>query len=364
MDSPIADAPLPAPIPYVGGIFGPYLIGTCFNSLFYGVLALQVLIYFMYYKQDRKWVKCYVLYLFFVETVNLGCNIVMIYDPLVMHYGTIRSITVWPILIGSIPTTSAAISVPVQVFTAWRIVILTRKKWIGAIIVALSLLSFGGAIWSAVVLATGKIYAKAFTIHKPVIFWYSTSLLVDVVVTIALYFSLSTRKTGFKSTDLMINKIIKLTLQTGLITLVLAVAELILFVTIDNTTNLAVQFCLSKLYSNALLSTLNSRLGWRTLGDVESRRAEDDNLLFGSPERASTPHPILTRRPPRNFDYNHGIEEYQLRGSAGKVPNANRFDTANLYATPARDSSQGEDILPITISKSFATHSTGNLSFN
>jgi hypothetical protein len=50
-----------------------------------------------------------------VETVNLGCNIVMIYDPLVMHYGTsmidlvatsgahlgilgtIRSITVWPI---------------------------------------------------------------------------------------------------------------------------------------------------------------------------------------------------------------------------------------------------------------------------
>jgi hypothetical protein len=51
--------------------------------------------------------------------------------------------------------------------------------------------------------------------------------------------SQSTRKTGFKSTDVMINKIIKLTLQTGMLALVSAAANLILYVVFTVTLVLA-----------------------------------------------------------------------------------------------------------------------------
>lgn len=47
--------------------------------------------------------------------------------------------------------------------------------------------------------------------------------------------------------------------------------------------NFAIDFPLSKLYSNALLSTLNARLSWKRLGALEAEEEEEDNVLFGKP---------------------------------------------------------------------------------
>ena len=54
--------------------------------------------------------------------------------------------------------------------------------------------------------------------------------------------------------------------------------------------NFAFDFPLSKLYTNALLSTLNARKGWTIHDDTE-----EENVLFGKETRAVSllHHPLL-----------------------------------------------------------------------
>lgn len=92
--------------------------------------------------------------------------------------------------------------------------------------------------------------------------------------------SQSKRKTGHKSTTVTINRIIRLTIQTGLVTMIFAIADLLLFTISRGTAvNFVWDFALSKLYTNALLSTLNARAGWSNLN---KGMADTDNVLFST----------------------------------------------------------------------------------
>lgn len=283
-----APAGAPSGPPPVQTLFGPLLIGVCVNCILYGILLLQAVIYYMSYKKDPKWIRYFVLYLCCVETINIGCNIATIYEPLVLRYGTPEALTFFPIMITATPTTNAAISTPVQIFTAWRIIVITRNKLVGFIICAFALVSLAFATYTAAVITIVREFIKKDQTIKPATVWFIASACADVLITGTLYFSLSRRKTGFKSTDQVINRIIKLTLQTGLLTLLFAISETVSFIASPRTTaNFALDFPLSKLYTNALLSTLNARLSWRRLANTEAKDVEDDNVLFGRPEDSS-----------------------------------------------------------------------------
>jgi len=275
--------------PPVQALFGPLLIGVCVNCILYGILILQTVIYYSSYKKDPKWIRYFVLYLVIVETINIGCNIATIYEPLVLRYGTPEALMFFPIMITATPTTNAAISTPVQMFTAWRIMVITRKKLPAFIICAFSITSFAFAIYTAAVITIVRLFSKKDATIKPATVWFIAGACADLLITGTLYFSLSRRKTGFKSTDQIINRIIRLTLQTGLLTLLLAITETVTFIASPRTTsNFAIDFPLSKLYTNALLSTLNARLSWRKLANTEARDVEDDNVLFGRPSDTSS----------------------------------------------------------------------------
>jgi len=345
-------APLPSPVPHVSLLFGPLLIGVCLNCILYGVLLLQVLIYYMSYKSDPKWIRYYVLYLFLAETTNLGCNIATIYEPLVTRFGTIGALTFFPILITATPTTNVAISTPTQIFTAWRIVVLTGKRWLGAAITAFALLSLGCAIWTATVITEVRLFSRKAETVKPAIVWFVASCIADVTITLGIYFSLTKRKTGFKSSDAIISRIIKLTLQTGLVTLFLAVAEIVLFIKYaDNTTNFAIDFPLSKLYSNALLSTLNARLSWRSLGAMKADGEQEDNVLFGKPDesiRSNHSHDSAMGRRVTGLQRGGSTQDISTRGAA----------TGIYRASYEQNNGKGETELPIAISKNTVTNAS------
>ncbi|KAI1797231.1 hypothetical protein LXA43DRAFT_1057036 [Ganoderma leucocontextum] len=61
------------------------------------------------------------------------------------------------------------------------------------------------------------------------ILWLVGAALADVLITTALLWHLRTHKTGMLATDDLINKIIRLTVQTGLITALFAVICLVLY---------------------------------------------------------------------------------------------------------------------------------------
>ncbi|TFY62798.1 hypothetical protein EVJ58_g3643 [Rhodofomes roseus] len=139
----------------------------------------------------------------------------------------------------------------------------------------------GAALKVTINVATLKLFAAKFTFNFNFTggVWFVASAIADILITVTLVWSLTVRKTFHVSTNVSINRIVRLTVQTGLVTMFFALADLLLF-TIDSKTavSFAWDFSISKLYTNALLSTLNARVGWN---NINSSEQEPDNVLFG-----------------------------------------------------------------------------------
>ncbi|KAF4563993.1 hypothetical protein EYR36_003242 [Pleurotus pulmonarius] len=258
--------------------FGPMLIGVLFNTVLYGILVVQ---------------RC-VMATVFSETVNSALDIVMVYEPLILNFG--RATTFFPIMLATDPIITVLISTPIQIFVAWRILIISRAKWLAGLICIFAFISMGGGFWTGITVTIIRRFDRKPELHWPALTWLLASAIADVTITVSLAFSLSRRKTGISNTDDAVNRIIRLTIQTGLVTAIFAALDVIFFLALPRTTmhvhlvftvnhfadilgsNFIWDFALSKLYTNALLSTLNARVGWNKAANANTQH----NVLFGN----------------------------------------------------------------------------------
>ncbi|KIJ39552.1 hypothetical protein M422DRAFT_174943, partial [Sphaerobolus stellatus SS14] len=288
--------------------FGPLLIGVFLNMILYGALVVQV------------------LYLVVMETINVAFDMYLIYEPLVQRYGE-HAVAVAPlgksysldcaflpreltlILLQHLIQVIVLISVPVQLFITWRIKVLSGSNVIPGLIVFFAICSFGGATTTTISVSIIREFARFHQFDSGIIIWLASSSLADIIITSTLVWLLISRKTGLSKTDDVVNNIIVLTIQTGAITALFALLDFVLFLAIpvklDSVSliekpmpiqqiypfhsNFLVDFPLSKLYSNSLLSTLNARARWSNA--LEGRQ---DNVLFG-PGSPSGPSPNSSR---------------------------------------------------------------------
>ncbi|KAJ6594669.1 hypothetical protein B0H19DRAFT_1096390 [Mycena capillaripes] len=258
-------------------LFGPLLIGVLLSTAVYGIMCVQMLLYYQAYKKDLRWIRYFMLYLFFAETVNLLFEIGIIYEPLIIRYGTPQAVITSPLLFPGDAISIVMVSTPIQLFTAWRISVISGSIVLSLLISVLSIVSFGGALLVTIFTSIRNEFREFQSFSSAVIVWLICSAVCDVLIAIALTYSLATRKTGFTAVDGQINRIIRLTVQTGAITAIAALADLILFLALPDTTlNFIPDFPLSKLYTVCLLSTLNARARGRS-EDVEQRLP---NALF------------------------------------------------------------------------------------
>ncbi|KAJ7086309.1 hypothetical protein C8R43DRAFT_1244922 [Mycena crocata] len=325
------------PAPNVELLFGPMLIGVLLNTMGYGVILVQMLMYYDRYKPDPKGFRYLVLYLLIVETVNVVFDVGLIYEPLIVRYGntmctfsppflnllssdvaTTKSLQISPLLLKPDAAVTVAISTPTQLFVAWRLKTLTESYLFSIPITILSLISFAGGISVTVNVSLHPEYA-AFSNFEPfVITWLASTAACDVLLSAALIYSLYTRKnkdTSSRRLKNYIDRIIRLTLQTGSITAVAALLDLLVFLFtpvsapsdvhrsnehgFKNTTlNFIWDFPLSKLYTIALLSSLNAR----PRRDQEAREQSVNALFEETPSipihtsRSETPLELYPRR--------------------------------------------------------------------
>ncbi|KAJ7824784.1 hypothetical protein B0H14DRAFT_2822530 [Mycena olivaceomarginata] len=264
LDPPLPPMSLPA-APDVTLLFGPLLLGVLLNTMLYGAF-----LYYSRYKGDRSWFRYLVLYLVIVETANWVCDVGLIYEPLIVRYGTPEALKTSPIH----GVLTVLISTPIQLFIAWRIQVVNRSYVLPVIIFVLAMISFGGGLATTVVVTLHPDFANFADFHVEIITWLISSTLCDVVLTASLVYSLWTRKTNVISTDGYINKIIRLTIQTALL-------DVVFFLTLpDFSFNFMFDFPLSKLYTNALISTLNARPWQEHVSQHEAPNAlfEESNM--------------------------------------------------------------------------------------
>ncbi|KIJ28083.1 hypothetical protein M422DRAFT_270661 [Sphaerobolus stellatus SS14] len=254
------------------------LIGALFNYLLLGGLILQVYDYHVSFaSRDRKFIKVMVYFVLLLEISQTAFITHMIYEPLVKNWGNPNGVTTSP-WSAPIPNIGNALTaLIVQLFFAWRIWIFSKSVQARSVAIFLALLTtmqFGASIAVSV-----KYYqldlevAKLGALKSAVIVWLSASFSCDVISSIAMttLLFLIKRETPFSTSKDLLNSLIATTVETGSITAVLALVQLVCFLTGSETNYsfLAIEFALGRLFANVLMATLSGRNRFRTTKECE-----------------------------------------------------------------------------------------------
>ncbi|KAF9236265.1 hypothetical protein BU15DRAFT_50307, partial [Melanogaster broomeanus] len=257
-----------------------------------GVLSLQVFIYATRFRSDPRWLHLTVFSIFFLEVFN---SVLVVYSVIVgagircmsclitgKRYYVVNgesmseALSTWAFQ--ALCVLTGLSSSMVQAFFAWRIWILGRSILIPVVVMVVSL-------GQCVMLMTGGILfdPKA---------WLIISATCDILITvrtIQLLFR-GHKESDCRDTQSLVRKLIKLTIETGLVTVVATLLEFIVAQT-SGIAHHVVFYFLSKLYANCLLATLNARLvihgaGRRHHTGIESTIFEPEDIqlsLIGQP---------------------------------------------------------------------------------
>ncbi|EMD33486.1 hypothetical protein CERSUDRAFT_87332 [Gelatoporia subvermispora B] len=251
-------------------ILGPILMGTVVNIFLMGIMLVQCYIYFERFKGDKYWMRPLVWFLLLIDALGSCFDIAMTYNYLVTNFGNVAAIAVTNIGITPYPFLTGITAFVVQCFFAWRIKLLIKSNLLAYFIVALSLLQLLASLGTMIGGIIVKDFASLIKIKQISLVWLFGSVVTDIIITVSLVWFLRRHKTGFSTTDHITDRIIRLTLQTGLLTTTCALGVVIAYLVSDTTMHLAFGLPLSKLYTNSLMSSLNARKGWNPSDFAES----------------------------------------------------------------------------------------------
>ncbi|KAJ6471349.1 hypothetical protein C8R45DRAFT_1078212 [Mycena sanguinolenta] len=256
----------PSPVSVnLGTTYGAYLIGVTAAAILYGIIILQVFFYFDRYPKDKPMIKGLVITLFLLDTITLFTEVHGLYHYLIVNFGNVEIllIQVWSVEVE--PLIAYTVMLLTQGFFISRIWELSgRKLVLPSILTLLSLGAFGTAL--AIVT---KVFM--FTFWSSSLLPYMQALVaankaletaVDTLITVALCYYLHRGRTdnGLRQTNNMINRLMVFSINRGAVTSFLQLCYLIAFeVKPDSMAWVAIHVAISKVYTNSVLATLNSR---------------------------------------------------------------------------------------------------------
>ncbi|EDR08161.1 uncharacterized protein LACBIDRAFT_297494 [Laccaria bicolor S238N-H82] len=274
-------------------------IGLMLNILLFGIMIAQVYVYHTSYKKDSWGLKCFVSYLFIADLVNAIFCFVYLYRTLIIDFGDAEALGVadWSelqcltsksqtyLVMPEIqysqlvfthsflrprladernaviePALTAIIASSVQLFFARRIWLLTKNWALVALVVVTSLTSGICGIMTAFEVGRTPNFVDFRNFEAVVSAWLGSTVACDAFITFILVHTLWRKhKTGFQRSDMMVDRIIRITVQTGFITMIIAALDLAFYLAVPSGLHLLFSFPLSKLYTNSLMSSLNAR---------------------------------------------------------------------------------------------------------
>ncbi|KAF8592613.1 hypothetical protein K439DRAFT_1625956 [Ramaria rubella] len=258
--------------PSLAPTYGALFIGVMFATFFQGVLSVQAYVYYENFPEDTWKMKSLVGGVWCVDMLHLVLIGQATYHYLVTNWGNPASLafSVWTfdahlVLLG-------IATVMCQSFFLRRIWLFSNKSILLLILlIAICLATFALDIFMSVkdmmILSVTE-----FQILKPeVTALFSISAASDVVIAILLCYYLRRGGSGFEKTNSIISHLVRYTVTTGLATSMLAVACLVAYFARPNTfIFIGMHFSLGRMYTNALLATLNSRRSLRAAVDTHS----------------------------------------------------------------------------------------------
>ncbi|RDB17869.1 hypothetical protein Hypma_000714 [Hypsizygus marmoreus] len=252
------------------------LIGTVLNVVLYGITIVQVYLYHNSSKRDSPWIQGFIYFLFFGDTVQTVFTVVYMYKSLITHFGDTVYLETGTWVFATDPALTGILAGLVQGFFAWRVRVLTGSLMLVFIILLCAASSFLMGIATAIAIGIVPRFVEFQKFKIVVIIWLVSASFADLLITSSLVIHLKKHRTGFSGTDTHVDRIIRLTVQTGLVTAIWALVDLTVYLLDPTGMHLIFNFPLSKLYTNSLMSSLNARRLWQYDGDNDVPMTRDN----------------------------------------------------------------------------------------
>ncbi|KAI0794953.1 hypothetical protein C8Q75DRAFT_803792 [Abortiporus biennis] len=275
MNSTILAAAIPSD---VVRLTGPFLVGQFINWGLFGLLNIQVYLYYIAFPHDRLVPKTIVATSYIVELVQIIMSTRDAFRIFGKGWGVQEELDKVGWQWFSVVILGAIIASIGQMFYAWRIWVLSTKLWMPLIVVVLSLTQLvAGFVGGAIAKERGDSLMQV-TAFVPISIWLVGTSVCDICIAASMLWHLRRPNSRFRSTNTLLTKIITVTIETGLICAASALIDLALFIAFRHT-NYHIPFCasLSKLYSNSLLAVLNARI--KITGGRNEFSMPDDSSL-------------------------------------------------------------------------------------
>ncbi|KAJ6489732.1 hypothetical protein C8R45DRAFT_1138365 [Mycena sanguinolenta] len=260
---------------------GPLILGYMWSYCLYGVLVIQTYMYTERFPNDRRGLK-----ILGILPFNFLCNLIQMFHLIVWVmfffetlFTVLMTIAAWTMFgsgwgdrnailqfnwtWGVLPLLSGIHSGLAQGFYIWRIWRLTQQLWLPIPIGLCVFTQLFGLYWFAIKfnIAHWRI-ASLPPLSAAVTVWMIGSVACDVLITLALTGILwrHKRQTKYAETSGILNRLIRMSIETGALTSVTAIVEISLWLSWERFYYHFVPFLiLGKLYSNVLMATLNCR---------------------------------------------------------------------------------------------------------
>jgi len=247
--------------------FGALLVGLLFATFLQGLLTVQTYNYYEGFREDPLRIKLIVGLVWSLDTVHLGLIAQSAYSYLITNWGyqpalarSTRELCVQLLFIG-------LSTFVCQLFFLHRIWIFSKKNiFIVGSILAICVTTLGLTIVINTEILEIPFLFEFGAKKGEIIALFMLGAAADILIAYFLCYYLRENQSSLESrTKSLIGKILRYTIATGLATSALGIASVIAyFAAPQGFYFIAIHFCLGRLYTNALLITLNARHKLRT----------------------------------------------------------------------------------------------------
>ncbi|PPQ74549.1 hypothetical protein CVT26_007941 [Gymnopilus dilepis] len=249
-----------------------------------GILCVQVYNYYLSFPNDPLHMKLLVyasLSLEILQTVLVTHDTYLTFAKM---YGNLMGLDNLHYLWLTLPIMGGLVGLFCHLTFAYRIALLSESKIVGGVIAVLALsasvsaFTFGGQLLHAAVLSKLVVVKN---IYLTCGLWNGSGALCDVFIAACMTYFLSKSQTGFRNTDVLITRIVRLSVETGAITgenpvqliykksypilsATASICSAVLFVGFREKLDVSVYFVIpaimiTKLYAITILATFNNR---------------------------------------------------------------------------------------------------------
>ncbi|KAK0183643.1 hypothetical protein F5146DRAFT_1148915 [Armillaria mellea] len=271
---------------------GPTIVAYLLHWGLFGTLSVQLYLYYLAFPNDRKFTKYLVYGVYVVEFVQ---TIFVTHDALAMFgygFGDLEALTRMDFNWVAVPVMGGVVPCVGQVFYAYRIFVLSRSQTVLTFVTCVSSISFVAAVMTGVFAFEASDITKLNN-RKTFIaigIWCGGSALCDPSLpTLILLHSFTKRNTSCRHTRILVTKLIRLTIETGSVTAVVALLILILFIVFPHQTFYGPPvLIMPKLYANTVYMVLNSRI--QIMGGRDTYTSSTDMEITTTMMRDITSH--------------------------------------------------------------------------